>query len=96
MAFIEPPRTAIVLGNKLTIKPVSWKRAQEIQAAQGRGDTAEVMRLATATIAEFVTMEDGTAIDADVLSVNAITEIIKALAGGGEEETIADFTATPD
>lgn len=85
--FIEKARAGEVMGNRVVCKPVPFRLAMD-----GMNATTDAARIeALAKVVEAcVTLEDGTPLKADELSVAAIAELGSfALGGGGE---IADFT----
>lgn len=94
MQFVEKNRAGEVLGNRVTAKPVPYARMLAIEAARAGGDNLAVVREMCGIIRDFVTMEDGTPIDADSISTAAITELF-AFATDLRAEGVGDFTRTP-
>lgn len=89
--FTEPPRTGTVMGNAVTARPVSFERLRAIHdAAQGDPSGVAVVEAMCDVVSEFVTLQDGSPIDATALSPAAIQALYKfATEGTGGA---ADFT----
>ena len=94
MKFTERSRSGEVLGNKVTAKPVPYARMLAIESARGDGDSLAVVREMCGIIRDYVTMEDGTPIDADDISTAAITALF-SFATDMRAEGVGDFTPTP-
>ena len=89
--FIEPPRTGKVLGNAVTARPVPFARLREVTSRSAGDETGvSVVEGMCAVIEEYVTLEDGTAIDTSELSPGAIQALYKFVTEG--TGGAADFT----
>ena len=89
--FTEPPRTGTVMGNAVTARPVPFARLREVTSRSAGDETGvSVVEGMCGVIEEYVTLEDGTAIDTSELSPGAIQALYKfATEGTGGA---ADFT----
>ncbi len=89
--FTEPPRTGTVMGNAVTARPVPFARLREVTSRSAGDETGvSVVEGMCDVVSEFVTLEDGSPIDATALSPAAIQALYKfATEGTGGA---ADFT----
>lgn len=91
MKFVEKDKTGEVLGNKVTAKPVPYARMLAIETARADGETLRVVQLMCETVRDFVAMEDGTPINVDEISTDAITALF-GFATSARAEGLGDFT----
>ena len=90
--FIEPPRKGKVMGNAVMAKPVPFERLREVTSRSAGDETGiSVVEGMCGVIAEYVTLEDGSAIDTSELSPAAIQALYTFATEGGADGT-ADFT----
>ena len=89
--FEEAPRSGNVMGNAVVARPVPFARLRGVQEAANSGDTVKTVAAMCDVIRDYVTLEDGSAIDTEQISGAAIQRLYAFavdMSGGGA----ADFT----